>query len=372
MSAAAIAATLPRRRIGLLLLAIVCNLAVWVLAGLFSTSEFYRRSLVLGGDTPWNEVLYFQMVSALNWALFTPLVVFIAQRLPLRDEHRIRNGIAVFVLIPCLAVFRAAWGGAVLNLGENDPIALSMISLSIGIRTHRYSAILAAIFFVYYLADAQREAAKRERQRVRAQTLLARTELDNLRMRLQPQFALRMLRHIGIVLRDEPKAADSLIVSLSSILRRSMGREGDERIRLSDELEHLDRCLELCRAGGRFSLAARYVADDDVLACRVPALILQPVIETVVLDLTAGAGGSVEVQCARDGNETCIEISSTASGSTSAAHELSAAAIRARLAALYGEAASVQVAQSGATVTITLRIPYQESAIPYVPEEAFA
>ena len=166
---------------------------------------------------------------------------------------------------------------------------------------------------------------------MRAQTLLARTEIDELRMRLQPQFALRMLRHIGSVVRDEPRAADGLIVTLSGILRRSMGREGDEWIRLADELEHLDRCLDLCRAGGRFSLSARYLAGDDVLSCRVPALVLQPVIETVVLDLTAGAGGSVEVHCTREGDETRIEVSWT-------------------------------VAPGGAAMKNTLRIPAREAS----------
>lgn len=306
------------RRLGMLLLATACNLGIWILTGFFATSEFYRRSIVMGGGSAWNEVLDVQMVTALNWALFTPLIVFIAERLPFRSPHRIRNAAIVIALIPPLAVIRAAWGGAMVNYGEHQPLSEKLIILSIGIRTHRYIAILAAIFFVYDLVDAQRDAAKRERQRVRAQTLLARTEMDELRTRLQPQFALRMLRHIGSVLRDAPKAADALIVTLSGILRRSMARGDDEQIRLADELEHFDRCLDLCRAGGRFTLTARYVADDDVLASRVPALILQPVIERVVLDLTSGAGGSVEVHCTREQSETCIDVSWTvASGGTS-------------------------------------------------------
>lgn len=342
MTSAALHAALQPRRLRLLLLAIACNLAIWILAGLFATSEFYRRSIVMGGAEPWDQVLDIQMVTALNWAMFTPLVVFIAQRLPLRSPHRIRNVVILAALIPMLAVVRAAYGGAVLDLGERRPISASMISLSIGIRTHRYSAILAAIFFVHHLFDAQREAARRERQRVRAQTLLSRTELDELRRRFQPQFALRMLRHIGSVLRDEPKAADALIVTLSGILRRSMSNGGEERIRLADELEHLDRCLDLCRAGGRFSLTARYVAGEDVLSCRVPALVLQPVIETVVLDLTAGAGGSVEVHCTREGDEMRIEVCWTTSP---------------------GLAEMMRT---------TLRMPYQESAAADVPEEASA
>lgn len=374
MSAATpFAAPLSPRRFGVLLLFTACNLGIWILVAFFATSEFYRRSIVMGGAAPWREVLDLQMCSALVWAAFTPLVVLLAQRLPLRPPHRLRNATAIIALIPLLAVFRAALGGVVLNLGEQDPISLSMITLSIGIRTHRHIAILTVIFFVSNLVDAQREAVERERQRVRAQTLLARTEIDELRTRLQPQFALRMLRHIGSVLRAEPGAADALIVTLSGILRRSMARGGEEWIRLADELEHLDRCLDLCRAGGRFSVQARYVAGDYVLACRVPSLILQPVIETVVLDLTSGAGGSVEVRCTREGGQTRIEVcSTTATGGDFDAHEQSAAAVRARLATLYGGSGTVSVARYGPVVTTVLCIPYEESAGAYIPEEASA
>jgi len=305
-------ATFPPRRLRTLLVATAGNLGIWTLVALFAASEFYRRSIVMGGPIPFDQVLEFQLCTALIWAAFTPFVVALAHQLPLQAPHRIRNGAIVVALIPLLAVLRAAFGGAMLDLIERHTISSVMLTISIGVRTHRDVAILVTIFFISNYVDAQREAAAQERQRVRAQTLLARTEIDELRTRFQPQFALRMLRHIGRVLRDEPNEADTLIVTLSGILRRSMGRAGGEQIRLADELEHLDRCLELCRAGGRLSVTARYVAGEDVLACRLPALVLQPVIETVVLDLTSGSGGSVDVRCTRDGNDAVIEIRSTA------------------------------------------------------------
>jgi hypothetical protein len=298
----------PPRRLGVLLLASACNVGLWILIGFFATSEFYRRSVVLGGVAMWDEVLAVQMVTAFNWAAFTPVVFFIAQRLPLRPPHRLRNSLIVLALIPLLAVFRAGVGGALLNLGEHGAVSLSFVLLSIQIRTHRNIAIVAAIVFISNLVDAQREGARRERQRMSAQTLLARTELEELRTRLQPQFALRMLRHIGSVIHEQPEAADGLVVTLSGILRRSMARGGGGRVRLADELEHLDRCLELCRAGGHYTVDVRYVAGDDVLACRVPELVLQPVIESLVLDLTSGAGGSVEVRCTREEHDTQIYV----------------------------------------------------------------
>jgi two-component system LytT family sensor kinase len=355
MSAIAIHAVLQPRRLRVLLLVTAANLAVWALVSVFAASEFHRRTIVMGGAQPFDQAFEFQLVTGLVWAVFTPFLFFIAERLPLRPPHRIRNGAIVVALIPLLGVVRAAFGGVVSDLGEHLPISEHMITLSIQIRTHRYIAIVAAILFLSYLAEAQREAAAQERQRLRAQTLLARTEIDELRTRFQPRFAIRMLRHIGGVLRREPQAADALIVTLSGILRRSMGRVTDEQIPLADELDHLDRCLDLCRAGGRVSVTTRYFATEDVLSCRVPALILQPVIETIVVGLTSGAAGAVEVRCTRDGAAAMIELCST--DHDFEAYEQSAAAVRARLANFYGGAASVQVTTSGADVTTSLRIP---------------
>jgi len=322
---------IPPRRLRFLLLLTAGNLGIWMLVAFFAASEFYHRTVVMGMGQPFDQALEVQICTGLLWAAFTPIVVFIAQRLAVQRTNLRRNVAIVIAILPLLAVFRAAFGGAVNDLAEHHPVSAGMITLSIGIRTHRDIAILAAIFFLSNFADTQREASAQERQRLRAQALLARTKIDELRTRFQPQFAIRMLRHIGSVLRDEPKAADALIVNLSAILRRSMGRTSDEQIRLADELEHLDRCLDLCRAGGRFSVTVRYLAGEDVLACHVPALILQPVIETVVLDLTSGGGGSVEVRCGREENDAVIEVCSTA-------------------------------ASRGTPVTTTLRIPCEAAA----------
>jgi LytS/YehU family sensor histidine kinase len=59
----------------MLVLVAAGDLAIWILAGLFATSEFYRRAIVMGGTiVDWHDVLIVQMVTALNWAAFTPLV----------------------------------------------------------------------------------------------------------------------------------------------------------------------------------------------------------------------------------------------------------------------------------------------------------
>ena len=210
-------------------------IGIWLAAGLFTASEFYRRSLALSGSTERvHYILLFQMASSLMWATLTPLVVGIAERLPLRKPHLWRNAAIVAALLPVLAVFRAVAGGVVLNLSEGDRPSVQMADLSISIRTHRNIAILALIFIVTNLLLAQREAAQRRQRELDGQTLLARAKLDALRAQLQPAFVFGALQSIADTIESDAAAADRMIVTLADLLRRSLGTGGDDVIEVEE------------------------------------------------------------------------------------------------------------------------------------------
>src|SRR5690349_728118 len=69
-------------------------IAIWLVAGLFTASEFYRRSIAQHGMT--EEFIYImgvQTVSGLIWATFTPVLIAIAERLPLHRPVLVRNAL---------------------------------------------------------------------------------------------------------------------------------------------------------------------------------------------------------------------------------------------------------------------------------------
>ena len=201
---------------------------VWIVAGLFTASEFYRRTLALSGATEHVEyILRFQMVQSLNWAWFTPIVVFIAERLPLRKPHLARNALLVIALLPLLAIVRAVAGGAILNLGEGDWPTRHMMELSISIRLHRNIAIEVMIIIFTNLLLAQREASQRAQRELDAQTLLARAKLDALRAQLQPAFVFTTLQTIADTIERDAAAADRMIVTFAELLRRSLAPAED-------------------------------------------------------------------------------------------------------------------------------------------------
>lgn len=275
----------PRRRrfVHLLLIASVI-VSIWMLVALYNAAEFYRSALARGGPADWNHTLHFNIVMGLNWALWTPLIMAIAERLPLDPAHRLRSlrSLALLtMLIPLLALARAAWGGALLKIAEGDWPTLAFVKLSIGIRLHSYTVMISLIVAVTYLIDMYRDYRAREQSSLTLQAAVANAEAEHLRSELQPTLVFGTLVAIRNRVRSDPETADRMIVRLAEMLRRGLDRRGSDSS-IEDELDHTDRYVELQRFRFGTDIATRSLIDDDVLTARVPALALQTLIDAAI------------------------------------------------------------------------------------------
>jgi hypothetical protein len=348
---AANARVTPRRLLELFGTAMAL-IGICLLAGLFTASEFYRRSIAMGATPAAIDVLVlFQVVSGLIWAVATPLIIAIAERLPLRKPFVIRNALLLAVIIPVIAVVRAVIGAAILNLGEGHHVSLDLIRFSVSIRTHRNIAIEVMIVVITNLVLAQREASTRARRDLAAKTLLARAELDGLRAQMQPHFLFLTLRTISDMVPVDAGAADDMIVGLADLLRRSLAL-GNDPVPLSDELDFVDRSLALYQVcfGGRLSV--RYDADESVLGARVPPLLIQQLVEVAVMNgIAPTGGGEIEIRCRRAGELLRIEVLDRGTVNGRADEEL-LAPVRARLEKLFGAGHNVvQISEDDRVVT---------------------
>lgn len=335
---------LTSRRLAQLFGISMAIIGIWILASLFTTSEFYRRSIAGGGTREdIKYVLGFQIAASLAWAVATPIVIAIAERLPLRKPHLLRNTVLVVLLLPVIALIRAIVGGVVLNLGELKPVSLDMLRLSVAIRTHRNIAIGAMIVIFTNLVMARREAAARARRELAAQTLLARAELDELRAQMQPHFLFLTLHTISDMVHIDPAMADDMIVGLAELLRRSLAL-GNDPIPLAEELDFVDRYLALYTVafGGRVTV--RFDADEVVLTARVLPLIVQQVVESAIVNGIAPAGGGdLEIRAWCDGDKLRLDVSDSGSAIESRNDERSLAPVHLRLAKWFDGAQSLSV-----------------------------
>lgn len=258
-------------------------LVAWALMAIFTTSEFVRLSEAMGAEkAPWDATLQFQMLAALNWALFTPLIVFLAERLSLRGRYRWLNLALLVIAVPCIGMLRALWGAVVLDVGEGRWPTLWMAEHSLRIRSFRYMFIAAVIIGITKLMDVYRDTDARERRALALQATVADAEAEHLRAQTQPAFMFGTLQAIRERIHTDATGADRMLVTLGELLRRGLDRPPDGVATLEEELDFADRYLDLQRM--RFgSLRSVHIdVDDDALAARVPALALQTLIEAAL------------------------------------------------------------------------------------------
>ena len=111
---------------------------------------------------------------------------------------------------------------------------------------------------------------------------LHRAELELLQAQINPHFLYNTLDSI-VILAESQRNEDvvDMVTSLSQLFRVSLS-EGQDIISLAQEREHVRSYLEIQQV--RYSDILRYAIDipEALLSCRVPKLILQPLVENAL------------------------------------------------------------------------------------------
>lgn len=256
--------------------------ALWVIFGIFSSNEFRLRLDETSSDVA-SEVLLYQLSVSLIWAVFTPVAIFIAERLELRKPHRLRNLALLLAIAPLFSVVRAAVGGAVFELCELGRISADFLWLSVTLRFHRNVFLFLVVVGIVNLVLLQRAAAARERNALALRTAVMNAELQRLRTSMQPRLMFAALDAIAAKVRDQPHVADRMLVELGHLLRALLEFGKRPSVTLAEELELIDRYfdLERMRTGGRFS--ARVDVEEELLGVRVPPLALHTAVAGALL-----------------------------------------------------------------------------------------
>ncbi len=140
-----------------------------------------------------------------------------------------------------------------------------------------YHAFALLAWSVFYFAIKHYERS------LRAESLAHQARLQALRYQLNPHFLFNTLNAISTLVVDRRNAeAGKMIARLSDFLRLTLDRPDEEEVPLADEVEYVRRYLELeqVRFGDR--LDVRYDVADDAWSARVPALVLQPLVENAI------------------------------------------------------------------------------------------
>jgi LytS/YehU family sensor histidine kinase len=222
-----------------------------------------------------------------------------------------------------------------------------------------YLIVLAvAGLYRYWTITREREVREAELQRA-----LATSQLQNLRLQLQPHFLFNALNTIGNVMYESPERADALLSSLAELLRLSLRTTTMQEIALAEELEALGQYVALMRArfGDELRIGIETAAGAEGM--KVPSLVLQPLVENAIRhgSLARHGSGSITIRAVLADGTLRITVHDDGPGATPAelaeSDGTGLASTRERVALLYGTKGSFSAgnaAEGGFLVTIVL------------------
>ena len=215
----------------------------------------------------------------------------------------------------------------------------------------------------HYLAIELARVRESERRELEARVMAQDAELRMLRSQIDPHFLFNSLNSISALTSIDPAGARAMTLQLADFFRHTLGLEAHRKVSLDAEVTlalHF-LAIEQVRFGERL-VVERDVA-IDALACLLPPLILQPLVENAVKhgigNLTEG--GAVRIHAARAGSQLRISVENDADAAqpTASRNGIGLANVRQRLAAAYGEQAAIHWSRSGNRFRVELTIPFE-------------
>lgn len=216
---------------------------------------------------------------------------------------------------------------------------------------------LTAVFRV--LLENRRLDARRQALLLDA----SRAELKALRAQVDPHFLFNALNTVAGLIPSDPALAEQTVEKLAGVFRYSLQRSGAEMVPLSEELDFIRAWLDIQQARFGSRLRASIEAASDSGDVRIPAMILQTLVENALKHAVARSTApcSVTVRAAR--TATALSLSVTDDGPGPVSFENSAGhglrSVRERLAGYYGGRASLTLSRDntrGLTIA-ALEIP---------------
>ncbi|HEU4853122.1 MAG TPA: histidine kinase [Telluria sp.] len=230
-----------------------------------------------------------------------------------------------------------------------------------------YEAIKVSVFFGLFIVilfgilsftELQQERLRAEQAKV----LLRQAQLQQLTQQMQPHFLFNALNTISSLMHTDVARADTTLTQLSDVLRATLDT-GDRQVApLSTELRIVRGYAGVMeqRYAGRVRID--WDVDDAAEKCSVPVMSVQPLLENVFKHTVERRRGmtaiAVRAHCTDGFLSIQVEDDAGELALSSAPSGIGLANLRARLAVLHGDAASLELTRlEPAGVRCEMRLP---------------
>ena len=338
--------------------------------GIFSTFQAYNYvSLFTERDPSFPMLLLLNVSYWYAWALLVPVMLWMARRFRF-DRHTWRR--AVMAHVPAVVAVTALH--AVLTVSLRTPVLTAygrdamwwssfheLFFLQFDWEMMTYWAVVGAS----HAYDFHRESQAQKLAAAQLQTRLAEASLQSLQRQLHPHFLFNTLHSISALIPRDPEAADAMLGQLSDLLRLTLDRIGTQEVPLKEELDFVQKYVEIERRRFGDRLQVELDIAPETLDAAVPNMLLQPLVENAIRHGIARkvGGGRVDIIARREDGELALVIRDTGVGLAGAAPALSKgvglANTRSRLEHLFGDRHSLDFSEPpGGGLAVKIVIPF--------------
>lgn len=225
---------------------------------------------------------------------------------------------------------------------------------------------VASWIFIYISIVTRQLVKETELTNLRLQNSLKEAQLANLSHQLNPHFLFNTLNNIKFMVRRDPQKTENMVTDLSDILRYSLESNRKEKVQICEELEVLNRYLDIVKVQMEDRLSLHLSIPQSLHANLIPPMILQLLIENAIKHgvdcLRYGGKVTLIAEAVSDQIHFLVENDIPQVNNNAKANMgIGLANIEQRLKLLYGNRASFVVDSLGSKFSVRLILPMEVS-----------
>ena len=327
-----------------------------------------------------------KLVNALAGAVWVPLIT--ASALVFRYLYKTRSWhtISTARTIPGVLIYGLLMGAliAAVMLATTLPFFLDHLANRPEVLAHKVSVwemvlkifigntlqnqlLMGAWIFIYISIVSNRRIREAEVSNLRLHNSLKEAQLANLSNQLNPHFLFNAINNIRFTIYEDAAKADAMLTGLSEMLRYSLERSKQDKVRLSEELEIVALYIDLIKVQMEERLTFRLDVSPNLHHCLIPPMVLQLLVENAVkhgID-TLRHGGCITLTAQAAEQKVVFNVINTrgdnkpllSSEVASNSIGIGLVNIQERLHLLYGDRASLHIEQASDSFAVTLTLP---------------
>jgi hypothetical protein len=342
--------------------------AIWTIPGL--VAAFSLGVLPAGPDnepfTTLPNALVWQLLAWLPWAIWTAVAIWLVRKVPFTREFWSRAVLLHLVVCAFVASFQILLAVVLDRRFWPEPIQ-SPVRDHIRSAFQRLSDFEVVIYMAVVAAGVGFDYFRRYREgqfaAERLRTAMVQAQLLALRSQLNPHFLFNALNSVITLMDRDVPAAQRMVARIGELLRLAL-TANEAEVPLHRELNLVMQYLEIERIRFGDRLTVTVDVPSELRGYIVPNLVLQPLVENAIVHGVAPrpGPGTVSVQARRTAETLFLRVIDDGVGlggnGSSAGHGIGVGNTRARLAAIYGGAATLTLrdAEHGGCVA-EVRLP---------------